>query len=36
MGALFSDPAVVEDQDTIHLADRRQAMGNDQGGTVGE
>jgi hypothetical protein len=36
MGALFSYPAVVEDHDTIHLADRRQTMGNDQGGTMGE
>ena len=34
MGALFSNPAVVQDQDTIHRADRRQAMGDDQGGTL--
>jgi hypothetical protein len=33
---LFSYATVVEDHETIHLADRRQTMGNDQGGTMGE
>jgi hypothetical protein len=36
IGALFSYATVVEDHETIHLADRRQTMGNDQGGTMGE
>jgi hypothetical protein len=36
MSACLEQAAVVEDKDTIHLANRRQTMGNDQSRAVRE
>ena len=36
MGSLLSQPALVEHQDPVGLLDRRQPVGDDQAGAVGQ